>query len=708
MSDDILRKRVLSFLCSGMVIIFLLNGCTKSGINKITVTPIDPPIKDELQWKGLEVKASMPLYAVKPNLSDVEGIEVISNNSEIEKEQLAKYMFLIKKPDIMFEQPFNIYEKNIEDGIPNLITADSIIHLYNLVYDRVIKSIEKERLAEEVKSFTESAFNKSLEIYNGTREKKARKAALSNVAYFGVAMKLLELNLPGGVPIEANRMIDNDIKRIKGRWSNGSSEIFPYYIDYKDYIVRGHYSREAELKKYFLTMKWYSSTPFYFEYFDKEINDIKRMDQQIGMAIIMTSQILGDKYLRDKWEDIYNISSVYMGRSNELNIYDLSGIIKEVYGEKVDFNKIYNQDKIKRFYELAKEKFYTPSRETISSKIVSSTDNGDIVQFRMMGQMVDICDDIYNNLMSREDNKFYRPFPKGIDIPAAFGEEASYKILNENIYSTENIEKVRDMISADKPEDYSFNNSILWALRGFSNVDLNGYPSFMQNNKWGLKKLMTYVSSISDSRHITNLSSKAVDNKESKGNYINKSSLSGYVEPYVTVYERLEYMGSRLSGFLIQNGFKDISIQRMIDNFTNAASFLKTVSIKELNSNPLTKDEEDRIRGWAKELRNITMEAVESKADEVKWEGVPKVDRNMAGVSDLFCYDNQTLQTAIGSPYYIYAIVPKKDGFYITRGSVYTHYEFIVSKKISDSEWQSILKNGKKLEIEPWIQEIVK
>lgn len=703
-----MKKGILVFLCWGLLIIVFLNGCKKTGINKATVTPIEPPVKFDLPWKGLEVKASMPLYTVKSNLSNVEGIELISNNSEIHKEQLAKYMFLIKKPDIMFEQPFNIYEKNREDGIPNLITSDSIIHVYNLIYDRAIESIEKERLAEEVKSFTESAFKKSLDIYNGTREKQARKAALSNVAYFGVAIKLLELNLPGGVPIEANRMIDNDIKRIRGRWSNGSSEIFPYYIDYNNYIVRGHYSRDTDLKKYFLTMMWYSNTPFYFEYHDKEINDIKRMDHQIGMAIIMTSQILGDKYLRDKWEDIYNISSMYMGRSNELNIYDLSSIIKEVYGEKVDFNKIYNKDKIKRVYELAKEKFYTPSRETISSMIVSSTYAENSTQFRLMGQMVDICEDIYNDIMCKKDNKLYRPFPKGIDIPAAFGEETSYKILNENIYDTENIEKIRSMLSVDKPGDYFFNNSILWITKGFSNVDLNGYPSFMQNNKWGLKKLLTYVSSISDSKHLTNLNSKALENKEDKVNYINKSSLPGYVEPYVTVYERLEYVSSLLSKFLIQNGFKDIGIQRMIDNFTNTANFLKTVSIKELNSSPLTKEEEDRIREWAKELKNLTMEAVESKADEVKWEGVPKVDRNMAGVSDFFCYDNQTLQTAIGSPYYIYAIVPKKDGFYITRGSVYTYYEFIVSKKISDSEWQSILKNEKKLEIEPWIQEIVK
>ena len=38
--------------------------------------------------------------------------------------------------------------------------------------------------------------------------------------------------------------------------------VFPYTIDYSQFVPRGHYTRSEVLQKYFRTMMWYGLVPF--------------------------------------------------------------------------------------------------------------------------------------------------------------------------------------------------------------------------------------------------------------------------------------------------------------------------------------------------------------------------------------------------------------------------------------------------------------
>jgi hypothetical protein len=87
---------------------------------------------------------------------------------------------------------------------------------------------------------------------------------------------------------------------------------------------------------------------------------------------------------------------------------------------------------------------------------------------------------------------------------------------------------------------------------------------------------------------------------------------------------------------------------------------------------------------------------------------VPKVEKNMASVTDAYLYENQVLQTYIGTPDYVYAIVPYNGKLYMTRGCAYTYYEIIepTSKKLDDSDWQDMIKEEKQMEQQDWIKNI--
>ncbi|HBM75257.1 MAG TPA: hypothetical protein DD429_06845, partial [Clostridiaceae bacterium] len=65
------------------------------------------------------------------------------------------------------------------------------------------------------------------------------------------------------------------------------------------------------------------------------------------------------------------------------------------------------------------------------------------------------------------------------------------------------------------------------------------------------------------------------------------------------------------------------------------------------------------------------------------------------------------LQMAIGYPDYIYVVIPYMDKLYITRGSVYSYYEFTepVSRKLDDKDWQNSVKEDK-IEQPMWIKKV--
>lgn len=689
-------------------------SCSREGVSKVTIDSIEMEETNQVEeWKEMKFKAAVKPYSVKQDLSNIVNISKAGSISVSEKNILYHDLFMIKKPSKVFEQPFNLYEQNTSEGIPNFITCDSILHVYSLVYDYVIRNIEKERLIDELKSFTKGSFKKSLDIYYGVKENDMKKAALKNVAYFGIAMKLLGIGLPGGIPIEANRIIDNDVKKVRSRWGSGSSEIFPYNLDYRKYIVQGHYTRDSEFANYFLTMMWYGSTPILFDEYDSNSKSYKRVDEGIAMSILMASQTLSDENLRKQWDDLYKVTTSYFGKTGDLSIYDLSEIIKSVYGEKIDFNKVWNPAKMQKVYEAARHSYILHTGQSLGGKLEGSDKNTILqAQFRIMGQMYSLDGDIYNNLnaISGSEAEQVSLLPKGLSILSALGSDKAYAIFKEEFSkdkASENYTKgmgtIRKIVSENQnPSAYSYNNSLMWILSGGTKSPKPGYPSFMLNNHYGVKQILAYSGGISDIRHMSDPNAKSGVSKPVKPE--NRSEIPGYVEPDVNLYSRLKYISESIKAFLSANNFTNIDIYNCLDSFSDCVSFLKDVSVKELSNAALTKDEDKRMRNYADELKSLMLSAADSKTNSKQWETVTRTDRNMACVTDTYIGETRVLQTAIGSPYYIYVVIPYGGKLYLTRGSVYTYNEVVssVSRKLRDSEWQGMIANGKEPKKPDW------
>lgn len=689
-------------------------SCSHEGVSKVTIDSLEMEVSNPAEeWKETNFKGAVKPYSIKQDLSNIANISRAGVLSTSQKSMLYHDLFMIIKPDKIFEQPFNLYEQNACDQIPNFITSDSILHIYSLVYDYVIRNMERERLIDELKSFTKGSFKKALDIYYGVKENDIKKAALKNVAYFGIAMKLLNIDLPGGIPIEANRIIDNDVKKVRSRWGSGSSEIFPYNLNYRKYIVQGHYTRDSDFANYYLAMMWYGSTPVLFEEYVSSSKSYKRMDEGIAMSILMATQTLSDESLRKQWDDLYRVTTSYFGKAGDISIYDMSEIIKTVYGEKIDFNKMWNSQKMQKVYELARQSYILHTGNTLEGKIAASDTNTiSQTQFRLMGQIYNLDTVVYDSLNDCGGSGAEQVSlqPKGLSVLSVLGSDRAYTILKDQLGKdtiwgkyNKNITAIKKIISGEQnPSSYAYNDSILWILAGGANSGRTGYPSFMASSSYNTKQLLTYAGSISDLRHSSAPNAKSGQTKPAKP--LNESEIPGYIEPDINIYSRLKYMAESIKAFLSSNNFTNIDVYNCLDSFSDCVSFLKDASAKELSNKAFTKDEEERIRNYTNELRSLTLSAADSKTNTKQWESVPRTDRNMACVTDAYFDETRVLQTAIGSPEFIYAVVPYGGKLYLARGSIYTYNEMTssISRKLRDSEWQNMIAYGREPQKPGW------
>ena len=158
---------------------------------------------------------------------------------------------------------FQIYEDAKRRGEPLLVTSDLLLHTSHILFDYLLRSVEVKKLNRELKDLTEAMYQGSLSQYREAKGKVVRKAALANVAFFGVAARLLGLDVE--LPPAILPQVEGELRLISAHKGFFYSPIFDYLEDYSQYLPRGHYTRSQLFKHYFQAMMWYGRICFWLE-----------------------------------------------------------------------------------------------------------------------------------------------------------------------------------------------------------------------------------------------------------------------------------------------------------------------------------------------------------------------------------------------------------------------------------------------------------
>ena len=635
------------------------------------------------------ILAQVDPYIVESGLANVSNSSQFYMSDDVKK-MLEKNGFAVVEGTR--HEFFDLYEKNRYNYVPNYVTVDSMMHTYHLYFMHLMKNVEKNDLAADLKELAFLMEEKSLaqlEILEGS---EWETAALRNAAFFAVGCSLLDESF---VPDErVAEVTAEELARIYDAGGIYDSLLTGNAEDYTQYIVRGYYDTDETLQRYFRAMMWFGRLNFNQE--DEILGD--DLDRS---ALLITLALDNDTF--PLWEKIYTVTSFFAGSSDDNGYYEYKPFLTAAYGETVSAADLPGSDASFGLFHTLTESAPAPKINSIPMEDdgygAEQTEKGQ--GFRFMGQRFSIDAQImqnlvYSNVGLNSDGEA-RMLPDALDVPAALGSDEALEILEDSGAAdyagySENMQKLRDGISSEENSFFSASlyGQWLYTLLPLLDEKGEGYPSCMQTDAWARKDLQSFLGSYTELKHDTVLYAKQVMS-EMGGDFPQEADDRGYVEPEPDVFGRLEQLTGATSQGLDAFGYLADDDRQNLWILSELSGMLRVIAEKELTNETLTDEEYELIRSFGGQLEHFWQEVYKNEADR---EYFTSREFPAAVVTDIATDPNgSVLQIGTGGVSTIYVIVPVDGKLKICAGAVYSFYQFEneMGNRLSDSEWRYMM-----------------
>ncbi len=585
-----------------------------------------------------------------------------------------------------------IYGENDYENLPSFVTTDNVLEIYHSFYDSILRRIEDQKLTSGTRKLSAAMLasaEKRLQTSKGT---DAYPATLRNVAFFGVADRLI--GDKATIPPEAMPLVTKTLALIKSHAGFAANPIFGYETDFSQFTVRGHYTRKPSLGRYFQAMMWYGLVPF-------ALPKSGEPSTALIQSLFVSHDLINSPELA-RWRRMYDITSLFAGTSNHLTPIEWEATSNKVFGphpSSADFTNPQNLSKFVEAIQKARPPVFTSGRTT--------GNNPDSVQLRFFGQR-SIPDSYILQTLSCDD----RIFPSPLDVMSVLGSDSATRILDANPSQYNgsgwsDYKPKRDSLTSEFAAypKATWSSNLYWSwldsLRTMIAKPQPNYPSFMKTEAWADKSLYSSLASWTELRHDTILYGE--ESGAEMGDERPENKLKGYVEPNLAFYRRLIAMVTQTQSELGKRGYLEDEVKSQLTSFIDLLNFFESVTQKELKGQSLSLAENDRIRyveGRLEALHNEIMKFANG------YQTLTQDDLDNALVADVHTGGDQALQVAVGRADSLFAVVPIEGKLWLTRGSTLSYFEFKrpISKRMTDKVWKAQLNAGQAPDRPTWIK----
>lgn len=655
-------------------------------------------VQEVKDFEDIDIEANVKPYDVPKESKDIGGFV----QDEYTQKYNAKMMKNLEDNGFFIDyektqQPFSIYETNQYMGNNNFITTDSIVHLYHIIYLGMMEDMEQNSLKQKLIDLSKNCLDNALSDYKEAKGEE-KEILMKNAALFLCAVDLLEANYDGEVPSEVREIADKELENIKTE-GTAVSNITGKEIDYSQFKVRGNYSKNENLKKYFKVNMLYSQELIHLENPDKSINL-----EAVKQAMLISRHMLKDEASFKLWQDIYKPISFLVENTEDTTPIDIYKSISKVTKDN-SVEAILEKNVVNAVADdIAKKE--DPKIKPDSGKVFAFLPQRAVVDNTWLQNLVDT------------DPHSKRPVVSGVDLMALLGNSLAERLTltNEDNLKWDKFKEKYDETKAivdartDKEEKANIYRTWLWVLKAFNNEYGEGYPDFMRSEKWQYKDLNTALASWAQLKHDTILYAKQFG-AECGGD--EPMDMRHYVEPNVNLYRRVKYLvGLTIDADEKYSLLNDEQKARLKD-FNNMLEFLIKVSIEELKDETTSDEDNERLKLIGGEMENIFIAFNKDESGE-EFE-IPPVDRDTANVADLQKIgpnvvdkpEGSFLEVGSGRFSTIYVVYRLNGKYYLGSGSVMNYYEFYSEKRLDNNEFKEMLpiyNEGEKDKIEPFFK----
>ena len=313
--------------------------------------------------------------------------------------------------------------------------------------------------------------------------------------------------------------------------------------------------------------------------------------------------------------------------------------------------------------------------------------------------------------------------PLTLEVTTLLGSKEAEELLNE-FYQPESFcdyqlqkNKVKEYVSTLSTLQWvqNLDNLLLWQFQPLLKEKPQGFPVWLRSNIWGLKDLITALSSFSEIKYDPALYRKEKYEIASSTSTQKESEpplkYSGFLEPNPEFYARIKYVVNTFIKGLQEQELVTGKAFLVLNNIAETVENLQTISEKELKGTPLEESDYNFIKELPEEFKNIT-ENLASVLVIKEGNPGPKMIKkiSLGGKEEAFktnfiraIFEEQNLekllQIGTGKLDWI-IVIHKKDGKIIASvGPIFSFYEFGLSQedRITNEQWrQLILKDMKR------------
>ena len=675
---------------------------------------------DGYQEPALDMVPSVTPYSLPVNSARVRNWDLVNS-----------YFYLAQVKETIEANGFGVLASStgedvinpyvlLEDlEIPIFITADSLLHLYHVQFDETLKEIEEREFFGILSSLTEALVedaSRQLAFYRG--EGRLEEAARRNLAYFSVALRLLDET--ADLPESATGWVDDELQLIDAHGGFSKSPIFVYEEDYSQYVPRGHYTRSETLEKYFKAMMWYGRIGFLLRNIDPVLDVSASISlpppnaeiQTLGACLIADAlqrvDVEGAKAF-DLWDRVYAVTAFYVGVADDLTPSEYLQAVREVLGSAADLRDLtdpVNYEALRAYLAgLRNPEIYGGTGNCILLPPFDPNQIDACLELskglRFMGQRFVPDSYMFQNLVSADyigqgtpftlvisrAGRPIRGFPRGLDVMDLLGSQRAYEILvaeGDTVYQQypQHRQDLIDEFSAFSTADW--NRNLYWGwlyvLRSLLQPYGAGYPTFMQTQAWTDKSLNAALASWTELRHDTILYAKP---SYTPGTFGGPRPPCGYVEPVPDFYARLLALVNMTGTGLSALDVLSEEAQTRLDNLADILQELLRLSIMELENEPFDDSDGAFIERIGRSLERTVL-------------GVINAGVKTTLIADVHTEANtgQVLEEAVGYVDLLAVVIPQPDGsLALALGPVFSYFEFKwpMSDRMTDEAWREKL-----------------
>lgn len=662
----------------------------------VEFAPVDYAFSGEFSEPAVKLPSAFgdPLLDLPIELGGVDYIDRYSLN-EGQLEQLRQTGFVVTPDD--YREFHTVYEHTEGSDLPVFVTVDSVLHVYHLLFDKLLRDLEDELFYAKICDLAAALEAVTGQQYASCKDTALAEAARHAWAYCVVARQLIE-DSPPQVPADVADLVKPELELIEAHAGFDSSLVLtvdqskPFNEDYSQYVPRGHYTRSEQRQRYFKTLMWYGRA-----------NMRLKVPDETRMALLITralhaAQVDGEP-AAVAWSEVYDPTAFLVGNADDLSVREYSQLAREIYGDELTLAQLMSDALLAQFSTAAAK--LPPPR--INSLFVLSSDQieNESQGFRFMGQRFVLDGYIFQQLI--HDRVSGRVLPNGLDVLAALGNDEAYTVLDE-IGQTEydnydsQLAKLRDEISGLEQDDWGQNVYFCWlyCLDGVAQLKDSAFPPFMRTTSWARKDLQTALGSWAELKHDTILYAKQ---PYSVGAPPPGEIVWNWAEPHPLAYARLYALADLTLRGMSARGLLGGKLAQLLASLKGRLETLQRVAEQELAGEPNSEDDNTSLKyhgGWLEHMVNESSDPFAGPGDEWEYE---VANEPAAIVADVATDPNSlsVLEVGTGHIFNMFVVIPDGyGGLSLARGGVYSYYEFPwpMDDRLTDEKWRSMLATG--------------